>query len=377
MRLGVIVPAREPSSPRQWSGTPRGIADGLRAHGVEVVALGTSLGLDRHTLLSATARLHGGDATVLARSDARTAARDLSIARTVRRAQPLDAIVAMGTDMYELSRVVRPGVPVVTYDDGTLLQMWRHPGSDLQQSGFPEAEVMRWCDRQRRGAVAATACCVSTSWAARSFVDDYGVPAELVHVVGMGHRARAAGDAQRDWSVPRLLFVGVDWRRKNGDAVVRAFRALHESIPAATLDVVGEHPPLDAIPGVTGHGLLRRDDAAAQSLLDELFARSTAFVLPSLFDPSPIAYLEAASAGLPVVATVEGGASELLGAGAIAVRPDDQAAIDAAVRRLADPEVARSMGAEAAARAASSTWEGVAARVLKVLTAPTLMPESP
>jgi len=369
VRVGVVFPAREPSSPGQWSGTPRGLADGLHAQGVDVVALGTSLGPDLHTVLSVTSRIDGRSGPVLARSAARTAARGRSIARTVRRALPLDGLVAMGTDMYELVGVVPQSLPVVTYDDGTLLQMWRNPGSDIRRAGFLEREVVRWFQVQRRGALAASACCVSTSWAARSFVDDYGVPAGQVHVVGMGHRARASVAGERDWSVPRLLFVGVDWRRKNGDAVVRAFRALQESVPAATLDVVGGHPSLDGIPGITGHGLLRRDDPAAQARLDGLFARATVFVLPSLFDPSPIAYLEAASAGLPVVATTEGGASELLGAGAIAVRPDDQAAIDAAVRRLSDPEVARVTGAEAAARATSSTWDEVASRVLRVLGA--------
>ena len=371
MRIGVLVPAREPASPRLWSGTPRGLSDGLRTHGVDVVPLGTGLGLDAHTALSMASRFERGDPTVRARSRRRITARGRSIARSVRGAGPLDGIVAMGTDRYELGDVLPAGVPVVTYDDGTLLQMSRHPSSDLRQNDFPTAEVDRWCAVQRRGALAAAACCVSTSWAARSFVEDYGVPAERVHVVGMGHRARSAVAGHRDWAVPRLLFVGVDWRRKNGTAVVEAFRSLRAQVPDATLDVVGEHPDLAGIPGLTGHGLLRRDDPAAQALLDSLFGRATMFVLPSLFDPSPIAYLEAASAGVPVVATVEGGASELLGAGAIAVSPGDQAAIDAAVLRLADPDVARATGAEAAARAAASTWSGVAGRVLHVLAAPT------
>jgi len=129
---------------------------------------------------------------------------------------------------------------------------------------------------------------------------------------------------------------------------------------------VGRHPKLDQ-PGVVGHGFLAREDAAAQARLDALFASATAFVLPSRFDPSPIAYLEAASAGLPVIATTEGGAGELLGAAAITVHPDDPAGLVAAMRRLADPETAQSMGAQASHNARHASWSDVARRILGAL----------
>jgi glycosyltransferase involved in cell wall biosynthesis len=135
------------------------------------------------------------------------------------------------------------------------------------------------------------------------------------------------------------------------------------------LDVVGQHPPINQ-PGVRGHGFLPRDDAAAQAVLDTLFATATAFVLPSRFDPSPIAYLEAASAGLPVIATTEGGAGELLGSAAITVHPDDGPALVAALLHLADPEIARVMGAQAEQNARSASWSEVARRVLEALDLP-------
>jgi glycogen(starch) synthase len=186
-------------------------------------------------------------------------------------------------------------------------------------------------------------------------------------VVGMGHRPRRVMmSVSRDWSNPRFLFVGVDWRRKNGSQVVRAFREVRATFPKATLDVVGRHPRIDE-DGVTGHGFLARDDRASQELLDALFARATAFVLPSRFDPSPIAYLEAASAGLPVVATTEGGAGELLGPAAISVHPDDLNGLVLALTKLGDPHVSAKMGEVAAQRAASSSWADVAGRIVQEL----------
>src|SRR6185312_15023609 len=69
---------------------------------------------------------------------------------------------------------------------------------------------------------------------------------ERIAVVGMGHRPRTAAAGHRSWDTPRYLFVGVDWQRKNGAAVMEAFARVRQEFPAATLDVVGGHPTLHA-----------------------------------------------------------------------------------------------------------------------------------
>jgi len=166
--------------------------------------------------------------------------------------------------------------------------------------------------------------------------------------------------------VPRFLFVGVDWKRKNGAAVLKAFAKVRAQIPSATLAVVGQHPPFEQ-PGVEGYGFLARENPAGQRLLDQLFASATVFVLPSLFDPSPIAYLEAASAGLPVIATTCGGAGELLGDASISVDPYDNEALYNAMMRLSDGALARSMGMLALVRSANSRWRDVSERIVSSL----------
>ncbi|WP_411701068.1 glycosyltransferase family 4 protein [Conyzicola sp.] len=367
MRVGLLYPNPDPVSPSNWSGTPHGLAGGLRANGVEVVPIGAKLPPIVHESVAVLSRIGGKRGAVAERTIVRQISRTRALGRRVAAAAPgLDAVVAMGLELFDLAAVKPAGVPFVTYDDGTLLQMWRNGDSDIRRAGFPEAEVHRWFDRQAASARAATYCAVSTAWAARSFVDDYGVPAERVRVVGMGHRPRASAAGERDWSHPRFLFIGVDWQRKNGDAVLRAFDAVRRSVPHATLDIVGVHPPID-LPGVRDHGFLPRDRPEAQAQLDTLFSTATAFVLPSRFDPSPIAYLEAASAGLPVIATTEGGAGELLGDAAISVHPADDAALVAAMMRLSDSGLARTMGARASAFAATASWEHVASRILQTL----------
>ncbi|MHC5797842.1 glycosyltransferase family 4 protein [Lacisediminihabitans sp. FW035] len=335
-----------------------------------MIPLGTKLPIGIHQAVAVLSRIGGKRGAVADRTLVRQYSRTRMLSRRVaENAANLDGIIAMGLEMFDLEAVLPPGVPVATFDDGTLLQMWCNPDSDIRESGFPEREVKLWFERQAKSARAATVCCVATNYAAGSFIEDYGVPADRVVVVGMGHRPRSAPpEGERDWSIPRFLFVGVDWQRKNGDAVLRAFRTVRESFPSATLDLVGRHP-LVTEEGVRDHGFLAREDTASQALLDALFATSTAFVLPSRYDLSPIAYMEAASAGLPVIASAEGGAGEVLGDAAISVHPADETALADAMLRLADPETARAMGTRASAAASTASWAHVAGRIVDALRA--------
>jgi glycosyltransferase involved in cell wall biosynthesis len=275
----------------------------------------------------------------------------------------------MGNELFDLRAVRQGKIPVATYDDATLAQMRRHPQSDIALSAFRDRDVRQWSRWQEISLGAADVCCASTSWAVESLVADYGIAGDRARAVGIGHRSRAQSPtAGRDWTKPRLLFVGLDWRRKNGDAVVSAFRQLRRQFPEAELHLVGRHPAID-VPGVNCHGHLRKDDPGDQQRLDELYASATMFVLPSLFEPAGIAYLEAASAGLPVIATTEGGAKDLLPGTAICVPPNDPSALLEAMLRCCDPHTAASIGALGAEFAAGCTWRDVAGGIAAALGA--------
>ena len=223
--------------------------------------------------------------------------------------------------------------------------------------------------RQRAIYDQAVACCLTSQWAARSVIHDYGVPARKVHAVGVGcnHSApESSSPSQRDWSTPRFLFVGIDWERKNGAGVLRAFRSVKRMVPAARLDVVGRHPPLRD-EGVTTHGVLRLDDSAESERLARLFSEATCFVMPSFSEASAIAYVEAATAGIPSIGTLCGGSDYLIGEGGLVIDPHDLQALESAMLRLCDPDTAARMGSAAKVRSALFTWPAVAERLLRAL----------
>ncbi|WP_246375758.1 glycosyltransferase family 4 protein [Brachybacterium aquaticum] len=228
-------------------------------------------------------------------------------------------------------------------------------------SGLDESRV-RAADRAFRR---VDVICASTPWAARSVVEEHGVPSAKVHAVGIGARPLDASRQIRDFSTPKYLFVGTRWERKNGPTVLAAFRRLREEHPSATLDIVGEHPDLKE-PGVSTHGFLARDNAEHQRKLADLYGRATCLVLPGAFEAAGIVFIEASHQGIPSICGDVGGAADLVGSGGVAVPPGDVSALHAAMRAMVGTPGER-MGLAASKRADLFTWPSVARRILESL----------
>ncbi|MDA2917589.1 glycosyltransferase, partial [Nitrospinae bacterium AH_259_B05_G02_I21] len=97
----------------------------------------------------------------------------------------------------------------------------------------------------------------------------------------------------------------------------------------------------------------RVDFLGTRSDMPELFAAMDCFVLPSKRDSFPVVLLEAAAAGLPCVATDDGGNPESViheRTGLLVPVDDPKALAEAVVSVLDDPERARRWGAAGRAK---------------------------
>lgn len=351
-----LVQQGDPTDPGSWSGVPARLSRGFEQAGCEVVPVrATFRGAGR---LAALLRMSWADESA---NPVFAAACGAVANRALRRADRLDGVVALGSG-YALSTPL----PVVSFEDMTLAQALRQGEPPYGTLGARAAG--RWLARQREIYERSRGCCVTSAWAASSVRGDYGIDAAKVHVVGVGRNIEA-GRPEREWSVPRFLFVGADWERKRGAAVVDAFAAVRARHPEATLDLVGNHPPV-AAPGVVTHGRLPLGSPAGQRRYAELLRGATCFLMPSTHEPFGIAYIDAGASGLPSIGTTVGGAPEAVGPGGLVVDPGSREALPAAMLELADPATARRLGELACEHAAAYTWRATAERLLRALRPP-------
>ncbi len=355
-RVAVIAPG-DPESPGTWSGVTSGILGGLRALGVATWAIDLALprGVEQALLACAAVPTRNRYDAEGARLTMRVRS---ALAQRRLRAISADGVIQIGTTF-----ALPPGTSYVTLEDMTLRQAVEgHPVF----SRMSARTIARWERRRVEIYARAKVCTAASQWTGESLRADYDIPPARVAVVGFGSN-HSAVPRERDWGTPRFLFVGIDWERKGGPQLLRAFAGLRRVIPAATLDVVGGHPSLSE-PGVETHGVLSPSDERDRATLAGLFARATCFVMPSRIEPFGIAYVEAGCVGVPSIASSVGGPRDVIGLdGGIVVGPDDQEGLLAAMMRLADPATAQRMGEVARQRSTFFTWPKVAERLLRAL----------
>jgi len=193
-----------------------------------------------------------------------------------------------------------------------------------------------------------------------AFVRAYGYPPGKARWILNGIDTERFRPLEGDRDAARMRVLGVTGRpvlgtvcrlveEKGIGTLLEAFFGLRKEQPEARLVVVGDGADREKFErqagrlGIAGrvHFLgMRHDVANIYPLLD-------LFVLPSYTEGISLTLLEAASCGLPVVATEVGGNPEIVlhGRTGLLVPARDAAALAEAIRQVcADPEAARSMG---------------------------------
>jgi glycosyltransferase involved in cell wall biosynthesis len=202
----------------------------------------------------------------------------------------------------------------------------------------------------------------------------FGLPeTRITRIYPGADPAFAAAATKRSYAgADRILFAAT-WRKNKGiEDLVPAFTRLAERNPTVTLTVLGGGvPPVEiqaAFPSqVRGRVVCvqaRNDtETAAQ------FAASDLFVLPSLFEGTPLTLIEAMMSGLPIVTTATCGMKDVIqherNGLLIPIRSPE--AIGAAVERLREGAKLRARLGSAAQQDAMAqyTWPVVARRVVE------------
>lgn len=189
---------------------------------------------------------------------------------------------------------------VVSYHDGNLATLLASP------YGYPrisESYIRRALAYERDLYSRIDIIFPMSKWLAGSFVRDFGVAANKVFPIGAGINLPHVIDVrEKSYDAPRILFVGKDFKRKGGEDLLKAFQIVRKEIRQAELTIIGPH--LESPPeGVHCLGFISKlSDEGLEKLLSE-YRRATIFVLPSLYEPFGIAFVEAMAHRLPCIGT--------------------------------------------------------------------------
>ncbi|MEW6245956.1 MAG: glycosyltransferase family 1 protein [Nitrospirota bacterium] len=245
---------------------------------------------------------------------------------------------------------------------------------------FPESRRFR--ERLQRLCRRSAALVAISHQTKHDLVDLLGIDPESVHVIYPGRNqvfspasAVRLEEIRRRYGIdgPYLLYVGALGPHKNVPTLLRAYQeARLEGGIDAKLVLVGDRrwgtDTLTVLEGLKVRGDVIVTGYVPAEDLPVLYAGSSLFVFPSLYEGFGLPVLEALSSGVPVIVSKAGALPEVVGDAGCCVDPEDPTAMAAAIGRvLRDSALRESMAAAGLKRAASFSWTQSARQVSRLL----------
>lgn len=256
----------------------------------------------------------------------------------------------------------------ISYHDGNLATLLNSP------YGYPSVAkkyIQKALDYEK--ALYKKLDCIfpMSGWLGRSFVEDFGVAPEKVFPVGAGiNLPEILNTEGREYDGCSLLMVGKDFKRKGGENLLKAFEKVKREIPNARLKLIGPEIP-DPPDGVHCAGFIDKSDDNGVKELLKAYEEASVFVLPSLYEPFGVSFLEAMAHRLPCVGTNICAMPEIIqdGTTGYVITPGE---VDELATKLIEllksPSQCREMGAAGYLHYQKNyTWKKVAQRIVETI----------
>lgn len=241
---------------------------------------------------------------------------ELKARRLQRAAQAAKADVLFAPVGSSLIARMPPGFPIVYSSDATVKLMATYYSSF---DGMNEATLQRSIALECQAMHRADLLIYPTEWAAGSAIQDYGINPARIMIQPFGAnidippqradvlRPRAPGP----W---RLLFCGVEWRRKGGDIALAAVELLAERGIDVELHILGctPEPKRDLPKNITVTPFLNKSVPADAARFRQIFQDADVLILPTQAECYGLVFCEAAAFGTVSVATRTGGVPEVI-----------------------------------------------------------------
>lgn len=356
MRIGIDA--------RELCGTPTGVgrhlAGLLRAWSTDAAASRHTFVLYAHEAVSSP--LRNAEVRVIPGSPG-TSWEQLALPKAAN-ADRLDVFFAPG---YTAPLGLKTPTVVLIHD----ISFAAHPEWFRWKEGLRRRLLTRWSSHHARLVLT-----VSDS-ARREIVSQFGLPEGRVRCIYPGVTLLVGGpreDAPDNSREPVVLFVGSIFNRRHLPDLIRAFKPVAKSHPAARLDIVGDnrtHPHEDLPAIAAGHGIAPQVSIrpyVSDAELSALYGRARAFALLSEYEGFGHPPLEALGSGVPSVLLETDVAREVCGDAALYVKNGDISGITTALNSLLFDEQVRQRVLQAApAVLARYSWPRAAAETLAAL----------
>jgi glycosyltransferase involved in cell wall biosynthesis len=354
----VLLVSEQYRTSRSGVGTyARGLAEGLIAAGHEVAL--------------AVSREEAPEESELRVIPLDTPPGNLTMLNRRARARAVNRALAMESGRHDLVHfldarwgVEVSGAPAVgTVHDSYALD-WTAP--DYPRARYPDRLLRswhyRWLRRHERRTYRGFSLLLANSRHVASAIGDgYDLERGRIRVVRLG---LARDDSEPASTTiegrPAVLFVGTNFTRKGLTELIEACRTLRESHPGLLLTVVGGDRKVRHFESRPGADAVRFLPLQPPERVRAMMAAADVFAMPSHVEAWGLVYLEAMRAGVPVVATANGGLGECFedGKDVVLAAPGDAEALARTLRGIVDdPGRAERIGDAGRAAAAAFTME--------------------
>lgn len=232
-------------------------------------------------------------------------------------------------------------IPYVTFNDYTMVLSNKKPDTNIFRN-----QMSKWINLEKRLYQNAQFVFSTSENTRRSLINDYGITPEKVITIRYGLTLDAFQHVDKTYANKTLLFIGKSFEQKGGFVLLDAFQKVLKTIPDAKLIIAGVKKEYLRIkqPNVQIYGYIKD-----RNIINDLYEKSSVFVMPSFYEAFGLVFLEAMSHKLPCIGTAVDAMPEIIedGKTGYVVPPKDADVLAEKIELLiTNPERCKKMGLE-------------------------------
>jgi len=225
---------------------------------------------------------------------------------------------------------------------------------------FSDENKNKWLKLENESYRNATMIFTASDHTRDSIINDYGINEEKVVTVYEGANIKELPSFEKDYSNRTILFVGMDFDRKGGQSLIKAFKEVKKEIKGAKMIIAGCAPSIN-VPGITVEGYI------AYERLLQLYEHSSVFAMPSICETLGIVFFEAMAYKTPCIGSTADAMPEIIEekkTGFLVPPNDYKRLADKLILLLEDENLMKKMGEEGRKRVENYfTWDLVVDRM--------------